>query len=182
MATNLPLRLPRKLSSILIVSSLCIVAIYLVLQPTLISRSTNKGSLSIYFSDISHSVPLGQSIPVEIRLRTGSTAINAAQIKMKYDPRVLDIIKMNTDQSFCSFYVTNSFDTITGEVNLACGTPNPGFTGDSVLIHLTMRAKGVGTTDLLLDPKVTKILANDGQGTSLLHSVPKATITVRNSF
>ena len=182
MAVKTPRRLPKKLSSIAIVSGLCAVAIYLLLQPTLLSKSTNKGNLSVYFSDTPHTVPLGQSIPVEIRLRTGSTAINAAQIKLKYDPHVLDVIKMNTNQSFCSFYVANSFDTITGEVNLACGSPNPGFTGDSVLIHLTMRAKGVGTTDLLLDPNATKILANDGKGTSLLHSVPKVSITVRNSF
>ena len=175
-------RLPRKFGSILIVSLLCAVAMYLVLRPSLLSQSTNRGNLSIYFSEMPHTVPLGQNIPVEVRVRTGSTAINAAQVKLKYDPRVLDIIKMNTDQSFCSFYVTNSFDTISGEVNLACGTPSPGFTGDSVLIHLTMRAKGTGTTDLTLDPKATKILANDGKGTSLLHSVPKALITVRTSF
>ena len=177
-----PHHFTEKKRSLLIVSGLSFIAIVLLLKPDSFTHPIINGPLTLYYSELPSTIILGQSFPLELRVKTGSEPINAAQVKLKYDPRILDISKMNTSQSFCSFYADNSFDTIVGEVKLACGTPNPGFTGDSVLIHLTMRAKTTGTSSLTLDPKETEVLANDGKGTNLLKSVPNASITVKNSF
>ena len=145
-------------------------------------RTAVGGSADLYFNQQSRTVPVGQTLTVELRLRTLTTAANAVGLRMHYDPRILDLTKLTTDQSFCSFYTENSFDTIKGEVDLSCGAPSPGFSGDSVLLVLSLRGKSVGSTVLSFDQAETMVLANDGKGTDILSRPPRLSLTVSQSL
>jgi hypothetical protein len=154
-------------------------------SPSIISLSERiiGGERAVLEIDSSaDTVTPGQSFTVQVALNTKGTNVNAAGIAVKFDPRSLEIVQMSTVDSFCSFYAENSFDTIKGEVHLSCGTPNPGFTGTSNLVTLTMRSKIVGKSEISIEPDA-QILANDGKGTNLLKSgIASKTITVKQTF
>ena len=154
--------------------------ILLILIPTLLSRQqkTSAGSATLYFGSPPTKLYLGQSFPIEVRLRARDTPADAVGLILKYDPHAFDVLAMSTDHSFCTFYTENSFDTIHGEVHLSCGIPPPGFTGDSTLLTLQMRSKRVGTQTIQFDPSQTNILADDGKGSHLSFSLPELIIPV----
>lgn len=160
------------------------ISVLVLLLPFVINRdrAAVSGSASLYFNQQPGTIPVGQTATVELRLRTLTTAANAVSLVMHYDPKILDLTKLTTSQSFCSFYTENSFDTIKGEVHLSCGTPNPGFNGDSVLLVLSLRGKNVGTATINFDLKNTMVLANDGKGTNILSQPPHLTISVMQSL
>lgn len=156
------------------------ISFLILLLPFIIARDQRivSGSADLYFSNPPENIPVGQTATLELRLHTVTNATNAIGLVMNYDPKILDLVKLTTDQSFCSFYTENSFDTIKGEVRLSCGTPSPGFTGDSVLLDLSFRGKEVGSTTLHFDNKQTMVLANDGKGTNILSTPPHLTLNV----
>ena len=125
---------------------------------------------------------VGQSFVVKAQLSAPNMNINAAQIRLEYNPHFLEIIKMTTEKSFCSFYAENNFDNNKGVVNLACGTPNPGFRGDSTLLELTFRSRLVGDQSIKFTPGEANILANDGKGTNILKKTDDLNINIVQSF
>ena len=120
---------------------------------------------------------------VELRVKTHGQAINAVSTAITLDPKVLEIMSITTEDSFCSLYADNSFDTIKGEVTVSCGTPSPGFGGDSPIVAIKLRAKVPGTAQLLLDPKQDFALANDGKGTDILRRpLPSFPLVIKQTF
>ena len=128
------------------------------------------------------SVYVGTTFPLDIKLSTPHKTINAVEFTMTFNPQILEILTMSTAQSFCSFYADNSFDNIKGEVTIACGVPNPGFSGESVLVHLSMRSKTSGSPQIALIPEKTRVLANDGKGTNLIETTPTLVIPVKSTY
>lgn len=136
----------------------------------------------VYFATPQSSVIPGEPFPVEIRVQTDGTPINAVSAVVRYAPNTLEVVHMTTEKSFCTFYLDNRFDNIKGEVVVSCGVANPGFQGDSVVVRLTMRAKAVGTTTITLDQKESQVLANDGKGTNITDELPSLPLTIKQLF
>ena len=151
--------------------------------PTFLPEPFHYGTpptAELYFLPIpTHLIP-NQQFNVELHVRT-STPVNALGTVMHFNPNFLSVEKMTTDQSLCSFYAENSFDTIKGEVHLFCGVPNPGFTGDSLVFRLTMRSRSSGVSTITLDPS-SQVLANDGKGTNTIGPLPTLTVNVPATF
>lgn len=121
----------------------------------------------------------GQSFPLELRVRTHGTPINAIGFTLIFNPAYLEVESMTTDRSFCTLYTENNFSNDRGMVKLSCGTPRPGFQGDSLAVRLQLRARTAGSTAVLVDPASALILANDGKGSSIVKNVPKVTLNVQ---
>lgn len=136
-----------------------------------------KGDTELYFVSPPTDVSIGDSINLEVHVKTGREAINAIGIVINYDPTILQISSMTTSQSFCFFYTDNTFDNIKGEIRISCGAPSPGFTGDSTIIQAKLRVRKIGITEIKVNPASSQVLANDGKGTNLLSSYPKLTIS-----
>ena len=138
--------------------------------------------LAIRASNPDDLVP-GEEFTVEVYVSTAGRAINAVGLDLTFDPTLLEMVRMSTATSFCSFYTENSFDTITGEVHLSCGTPSPGFQGESTLAVLTMRSKRRGSGEIRLAPGAL-VLANDGKGTNILKDPASVhqNITITQTF
>lgn len=160
------------------------IALLLVLIPQILSRSDRlfgTKQAGIYFVQPQSQLYVTNPFPLEVHIKSPRVAINAVELRLKYNPSVLEVIDMSSDQSFCSFYVDNTFDNIKGEVRITCGKPNPGFTGESILVRLKMRGKTVSPTTISVEGG-TRVLANDGKGTDILHSSPSVSLTIKSSF
>jgi hypothetical protein len=157
---------------------LLLLAATIIFPTVLLIDPTNTNHAEFYFVDIPHIMNVGQIIPVELHLRTGSEAINAVGSEIDFNPKVLEVVTITTEQSFCTLYTENTFDNIKGTVKVSCGNPNPGFTGDSTIVKVTFRARSSNTTKLTLNSNTSQILANDGKGTNLVHSFPSLEIKV----
>lgn len=133
----------------------------------------------MYFSGPTGKVIPGQTFDIEVRLQTKGTPTNAVSAALRFNPAYLEVQAMTTEKSFCTFYLDNAFDNIKGEVNISCGVPNPGFLGDSVVAHLSLRAKLAGETKITLDPNESRVLANDGRGSDITQDLPSLSIAVQ---
>jgi hypothetical protein len=153
-----------------VIIGMCII---LLIPPTLKQRRISQLSPArLYFAANSTTIIPGQMFPVEVRVQTSGTPVNAVGAHILFNPAFLEIVNMTTEKSFCTFYLENTFDNMKGEVNVSCGLPSPGFQGDSIVVRVNMRAKASGTTTLKLNEKRSQVLANDGLGTDLAKELP----------
>jgi hypothetical protein len=158
-------------------------AIILLVVPSAIRQSQvhNLHQARLYFSQPANGLTPGLIFPIEVRVQTTGTAINAVSSYVEFNPADLEVINMTTENSFCTFYLDNSFDNIKGKVSVSCGLPNPGFVGDSVIVHLNMRAKIAGSTAIKLTPE-SQVLANDGQGSNVTQDTATLTLDIKQLF
>lgn len=133
----------------------------------------------MYFATPQTGITPGQVFPVEVRVQTSGTPINAVSAVVQYNPAFLQVVNMTTENSFCVYYLDNTFDNIKGEVKVSCGVSSPGFQGDSIVVHLNMRAKAAGDTTVRLNKAESRVLANDGKGTDITDELPQLDLTVK---
>jgi hypothetical protein len=136
----------------------------------------------LYFPAVPQKLAVGEAFSVELRLQTTGTAINAVGTIIRFNPLYLQVVNTTTEKSFCSFYLDNTFDNIKGEIKISCGTSQPGFQGDSVVIHVNMRPKLAGDTQITTQAENTNVLANDGKGTNILQKSPNLDLTIGQLF
>lgn len=155
----------------------------LILFPSLLtfSRKVRVAKADMYFLAPS-TISIGQTFALELRIKTNGTPINAVESVIHYNPSYLLVTNMTTENSFCSFYLDNNFDTIKGEVHISCGTPNPGYQGDSVVVRMTMRPKIAGSSVVQVEPATANVTANNGKGTNILNKAPTTTLTVNQIY
>lgn len=150
------------------------IIIILIAIPAGVDRINHEpGTADFYYLQVQDYIAVGRAFKVELHVRTGGEAINAVGAHLKFNPFYLEVASMTTDKSFCTFYTENTFDNQTGEISLSCGTPNPGFQGDSMVVSLMMRAKFPGNATITPDPEYTQILANDGKGSNIMKELPE---------
>lgn len=138
----------------------------------------NKGSSVLAFDGPSEVDGVGKNFVIKVNVDTEGSLINAVQAHVEFDPRVLEIIKTNTEESFCKFYPENNYNNEKGLVKLSCGSPYPGFKGKNTVISIEFMAKAIKTTELKLT-KDSMVLANDGKGTNLLKDLASMEIHVK---
>lgn len=164
--------------TILIICSLVVFfAIFFTDSSLLYSHSilVQKPSYTIYNSTLAFDPSFAvlsrsseQRVGVEVS--TGGEAINAAQIDVTYDPARVWVADIITANSFCApaIFLEKSIDNKRGEVQVTCGLPTPGFSGESGdVVTLALRPIQEGDVTLHFSTG-TQILANDGLGTDVL--------------
>ena len=160
---------------------LVIIILLLLSLPTLLRHRSQdtSGKAELYFLPLSQNISAGQDFPVELRVKTNGTSLNAQQFVIHFDPHYLEVLGMTTEQSFCTFYLENIYDNVTGEIRVACGIPRPGFLGDALGVRLQVHARSAGSTTLTLDPKHSQLLANDGKGSNIMKAVPELPLAIK---
>lgn len=118
---------------------------------------------------------------VIVKVDTQNQKVNAVGFTLKFSPQHLEMIDFDTSQSFCQFYPEKKFDNIAGKFILACGSPHPGFSGETVLAKLKFMPKLVSKTNLFVDPS-SQILLSDGKGTNILTEHPVEQISILNNL
>lgn len=107
-----------------------------------------------------------------IKITTGGESINAAQVTLIYDPKLIKVEDILMTNSFCDpgFILEKNIDNTKGEVTIACGKPN-GFVGDTaILAELLIQPLKEGELTMKFGDD-NQVLANDGLGTNVLRTV-----------
>ena len=158
-----------------------LVLLVVLVGPGLLSEALHLDSRSaeLYFAQNQNSFVIGQPFQVELRVKTDKAAINSMGFVAKVNPAYLDIIGMTTEKSFCTLYTENSFNALTGELRLSCGTPQPGFQGDSLAVRIKLRAKSAGITPIEIVEDTAQLLANDGKGSNIIRKVPTFNVKIQ---
>jgi len=109
---------------------------------------------------------------VSISVDTQNDTINAVQAVINFDPRKVRVDEINIEKTFCNhgLFLEKSKDNNLGEVRVACGLFNPGFSGDGVVVELELTPLRRGDFSLNFSPECM-VLANDGLGTEVLSFV-----------
>jgi len=152
----------------------------------LIKINWNKVSIGKGNSVISLKYPdsvsgVGKKFIVEVVLDTKGSTVNAVKSYIEFDPRVLEVIKTETKNSFCKFYPENNFSNDVGIIKLSCGAPYPGFKGKNIIQSIEFMTKSFRNTRIMVSED-SLVLANDGKGTNLLSEFDNADINIKAAF
>ncbi len=131
---------------------------------------------TLYLSPASGSYAVGKTFTVNVMVGTPDQAANAYSGTITYPTDKLEMTAIGKGGSVVSLWVQEpSFSA--GRANFEGVTFNPGYKGGAGrIVSLTFRAKAVGTAAVRFS--AGSVLANDGQGTSILKGMGGATFTI----
>lgn len=126
----------------------------------------------------SGSFGIGQNISASIIVSSPSQAMNAVSGVLSFPADQLEVTSISKSGSIVGLWVQEpSFSNHSGTVTFEGIALNPGFTGSAGrVLGVNFRVKRAGSAALTFVSPA--ILANDGQGTSILSSAPGASWTV----
>lgn len=133
---------------------------------------------SLYISPSSGSYRVGETFQVGVFVSSADQAMNTAQATISFPTDRLEVISVSTKNSIFSLLVENpSFTNNAGNVNFSGIVLNPGYTGkNGRLVTINFLAKNVGQATVSITGG--QVLANDGEGTSILSSRGSGTFTI----
>ncbi len=107
-------------------------------------------------------------LTLPIVIDTAGQTINAAEIYLKFDPKVVQVDSISKDQTFFTIWVPNEpkFSNTSGDISFVGGIFNPGFRGQGKVGSVTLVAKKPLKTKLTFTGN-TAVKLNDGLGTSI---------------
>jgi hypothetical protein len=131
---------------------------------------------ALYFSPVAVSVVAGHGFSVNVGVASADKAMNAASGTVSFPSDKLEVVSVSKADSIISLWVQEpSFSS--NSVNFEGIVLNPGFTGSAGrILTINFRAKTAGVA--LLTFSSGSVLANDGQGTSILSGEGRSTITI----
>lgn len=127
------------------------------------------------------SVNINHNFKVTVSIDTNKLAVNAIGLNINYENENLRVVNIDTTQSFCQFYPEKKYNDNVGKINLSCGSPEPGFSGQNDVLIIEFKSVKIGDTSIIIDPQ-SKILLSDGKGTNVLSEFPKTQIKIINSL
>ncbi len=126
------------------------------------------------------SIAVGDTATFTVTIDTEGVPINAAEATIRYPQDLLEISSIDSSDSLFNFWVQEpSFSNDTGTITFLGGATN-GYDGATLrLFRIHGKAKAEGSGDMLITSG--KITASDGDGTNVLTSMGRASITVTSS-
>ena len=106
------------------------------------------------------------SITVPISISTDGYTINAAQVKLAYDPRFISSVNVSKAGSIFNLWIPGqpSVDSANHQIIFEGGVTRPGFKGSANIGMVTLSSSHAGHTTLTFSSD-TEVLLADGQGT-----------------
>lgn len=122
---------------------------------------------------------IGEKFPFDLTTTGIKKAINAVEADISFDPRILKVVEIKTDNSFATIFVTKTYNNDQGIVRIVAGVPNPGFALESgTLATIIFAGIASGVSDIAFLPQ-SGVLANDGQGTNILKDLPRTQVFIK---
>lgn len=117
---------------------------------------------------------------VKIIVDTGGETINSINVLLTFDPNLVIVDQIDTENSFCNYFLEKEIDQLKGQVRLSCVKPAPGlFAASGVVASLSLIPKASFT--LHFSPE-SQVLANDGLGTNVLRAFDDASFRLESSL
>ena len=133
---------------------------------------------TLYVGPASAQVQVGKTVTVGIYVSSPSEAINAASGTVSFSKDKLEVVSVSKSGSIFSLWVQEpSFSNTQGTTQFEGIILNPGFQGSGgKLLTVQFRAKAPGEASITFS--ASAVLANDGQGTSVLTGIGNGRITI----
>jgi hypothetical protein len=133
---------------------------------------------SLFVSPNSKTVTVGQSISANITVSSSDQAMNAVSGRISFPTDKLEVTSISKSGTIVSLWIKEpSFSNSEGVISFEGIVLNPGFVGSSgKVLGVTFKAKSTGTASLVFGSG--SVLANDGQGTSILNGMGGSTFTI----
>jgi len=121
---------------------------------------------------------VGDIVTARILLSSADRSANALSGVLSFPTDKLQVVSLSKVGSIINMWVKDpNFSNLTGQVSFEGVILNPGFTGSAgQVILVNLKAKKTGTA--MLTFAAGSILANDGQGTSILGGLGQASFTI----
>ncbi|MEK7518585.1 MAG: cohesin domain-containing protein [Patescibacteria group bacterium] len=133
----------------------------------------------IYTLPETQQVDPADTFTVDVRLNSENDIINAAQVRVLYDPTALEVITVSKADSFLVLWTEQpKVDATAGVITFSGGTPNGSYVVNGRLVTITFRSKHLGSTNVLFDTGTAGVYRNDGFGTKVTLTAKPATINV----
>jgi len=148
--------------------------------PTLTTMSVHAAGASLGFTPNRVEVASDSTFDLSLTLNTGGQSVNALEVYVSFPADKLQVVSPTTGSSFVSFWINGpSYSNTNGSLSFQGGLPNPGInTTAGIISTINFRAKSPGTATIRYQIN-SKILANDGAGTSIPLTFGQAIITIR---
>ena len=122
---------------------------------------------------------IGEIFPMEIKLTGIKTAINVVQTDFTYDPELLEIVSISTQNSLATVFLQKDFNNTLGYSRITAGIPAPGYSkSEGSFAKVYFKAKQAGFAQVSFLP-TSMVLANDGKGTSVLQNFGEASYVIK---
>jgi hypothetical protein len=138
------------------------------------SRTYKVGA--IYFAG-ERRVGVSQPFTVKLKVDSSGQFVNAAGVQLRFDPARLQVMEMNTLESFCQYYPDKKYDNKMGVISLSCGSPHPGSKNPNTLLEVKFTPLTIGNTVIYMSD-TSKLLLSNGKGTNILHDFPQWEVQV----
>lgn len=121
---------------------------------------------------------VGSSFEAPIYIDTKNNSINAINVKLRFDPSKLSVIKSSSGNSIFGIWIENpNFDNIKGTASLVGVIPNGIITSAGLITTVTFKVLSTGFTTIKLTDYSSANL-NDGYGTEVRLSESGASYTL----
>jgi hypothetical protein len=101
-----------------------------------------------------------------IYIQPNNQTINATEINLDFDNSNLSVSSIDFADSFCTLFIQEKIDNVSGNLNIQCGRPN-GMSGENIFaVKITFNKLQANWAKLNLAG--SQILLNDGFGTNVL--------------
>jgi hypothetical protein len=133
---------------------------------------------SLYLAPSKGTYTIGGKFNVAVKVNSGGADINAAEGKISFDAKLLEVTSVSKSGSIFPFWTTEpNFSNSAGTVSFGGGMPPPPYKGTAGQIcTISFRAKAAGTATLRFTTGA--VLANDGKGTNVIASMGSASFII----
>jgi hypothetical protein len=116
-----------------------------------------------------------------VHVHPGDEIINVVQFKLNFDPNMVEVTKIDTSKSACTYIVENTIDLNNGTAALTCGiVQDAAHQTDLVIADVIATPRKVGNFSLSFDRAESKVLAADGLGTDVLRMSQSGSYVAEN--
>lgn len=165
---------PKRVSSILangliiFLMSLVCLGVVLVEYRLVAGNFFYRGKTAAFHIPSRSSHKLAEIFPMQLEVAGLKAPINAVRADVGFDTNRLEVVDVNTADSFATVIIEKEIDNLIGYVRLSGGVPNPGFNdakGTFGTIYFRGKTPGLAQVEFLPS---SLILANDGRGTNII--------------
>lgn len=111
-----------------------------------ITPRSQQASAKFFLSPATGTVLAGRELAIQVRAQSDQEWANVFTAKLNFDPRLIEVTRIDTDQTFIQNWADRAFDNSSGKISLVGAVPTPGYkTNGTSSLMATVYVKGLAT-------------------------------------
>lgn len=163
---------------ILLVSAISLFLVYLENHLFFNLSSPVKSRTASFSIPSQGQYKIGEIFPMEIRIDSKGTSINAVQADLRFDPTIVKVVDVSTKDSFATVFVNKEIENDVGFTRISGGVPSAqALTQNGLFATVYFKGIMAGVVKIDFLPS-SMVLANDGKGTNILKNLASASYLI----